>query len=49
MGLSFSLFLLMKPNRSVGEEPIEGKMIKLWDEFGSKVNQDGLGSIIVER
>lgn len=49
IGISFSLLFLMKPDRSVDERPIEGKMIKLWNELSGKVNHDGGGSIVVER
>jgi len=38
----------MKPIRSVGEEAIEGEIVKLWDELGGKVIHDGLGSIAME-
>ena len=48
MGLSLSLFLLIKPIKSIGKEPIERKMVKLWDELGGKVIHDGLGSIVME-
>ena len=48
MGLTFSLFLLMKLGRSVGERPIKGKIIKLWDKLGGKVIYDGFGSIVAK-
>ena len=47
-GLKLQLLLLIKPVRSVGEEAIEGEIVKLQDELGGKVIHNGLGSIVME-